>query len=71
MFKNHKRWRLCAPSAQLISDFGDLKLRHLPKSFFFSNGLWQNQLDSYDVITAPKTSLLILKPTPEMPEQAQ
>jgi len=33
-----ERWRLCSSGAPLPSDFGDLKLRDLPKSGF-SNGL--------------------------------
>jgi len=37
-----KLCRLCATNAQLTSDFGDLKLRDLPKSVL-SNRLWQNR----------------------------
>jgi len=39
VLKIAKRWSLCAPSAPLTTDFGDLNLRDLSKSVF-SNGIW-------------------------------
>jgi len=50
-FKNAKRWGLCASSAPLTSNFGDLKLRDLPK-LCFSNGLWRNRTLNKSVMTS-------------------
>jgi len=37
-----KRWGLCAPSAQVTSDFGDLKLRDLSNLCFFKRIMTQS-----------------------------